>query len=326
MYLRINLARESLKKHYLYYLFLIAALFGAPFILSGYWIFILTEVFIMSLFASSLNLLLGYTGLLSFGQGAYFAVGAYTTALLIKNASSSCLSLWLTMGGGVLTALLFSVLIGFLCVRLTQLYFAMLTLAFSQMIYFVVFQWRSVTGGDDGLPGIRRPAIDFLVANIDLASPQNFYYFILILVIFSLWILKKVVESPLGYVFRAIRDNAKRAEFTGIAVNRYRLISFVIAGLFSGLCGSMYALLAGFVSPELAFWTKSGEPVIMTLVGGIYTFFGPTVGAAIYTILHTYIASKTEHWLFYFGAILLIIVLVLPEGILGALQKWRGKS
>ena len=313
-----------MKRYYLYYLFLTAALFAAPFILSGYWIFILTEVFIMSLFACSLNLLLGYTGLLSFGQGAYFAVGAYTTALLIKNDVSS--SLWITMGGGVLTSLLFSVLIGFLCVRLTQLYFALLTLAFSQMIYFVVFQWRSLTGGDDGLPGIMRPGIDFVVTKIDLASPQNFYYFILILVILSLWILKKVVESPLGYVFRAIRDNAKRAEFTGIAVNRYRLISFVIAGLFSGLCGSMYALLAGFVSPELAFWTKSGEPVIMTLVGGIYTFFGPTVGAAIYTILHTYIASKTEHWLFYFGLLLLIIVLLLPEGILGSLQKWRGKS
>lgn len=312
------------KRHHLYYLILVAALVGAPFVLSNYWIFILTEVLIMALFASSLNLLLGYTGLLSFGQGAYFAVGAYTTALLIKNVSSS--SLWITMGGGVLVALIFAIFIGFLCVRLTHLYFAMLTLAFSQMIYFIVFQWRSFTGGDDGLPGIMRPPLDLFVTTVNLVSPKNFYYFILILVIFSLWILKRVVASPLGYVFQGIRDNAKRAEFTGIAVNRYRLISFVIAGLFCGLSGSMYALLAGFVSPELAFWTKSGEPVIMTLVGGIYTFFGPTVGATIYTILHTFIASKTEHWLLYFGLILLVIVLVLPEGVLGGIQKLRGKS
>jgi len=313
-----------LKRHHLYCLILVAAMVGAPFVLSNYWIFILTEVFIMALFASSFNLLLGYTGLLSFGQGAYFAVGAYTTALIIKNVSSS--SLWISMGGGVLAALIFAIVIGFLCVRLTAIYFAMLTLAFSQIVYFIVFQWRDVTGGDDGLPGILRPALDLFVGSISLASPKNFYYFILILVLLSLWILKRVVNSPLGYVFRGIRDNDKRAEFTGIAVTRYRLISFVISGLFCGLSGSMYTLLAGFVSPELAFWTKSGEPVMMTLVGGIYTFFGPTVGAAIYTILHTFIAAKTEHWLLYFGLILLTIVLVLPEGVLGAIQKWRGKS
>ena len=312
------------KIYYVAYLILMAALVAAPLGLSNYWVFILTEVFIMALFASSLNLLLGYTGLLSFGQGAFFAVGAYTTALLIKNVSST--SLWITMGGGVFCALIFSLVIGFLCVRLTALYFAMLTLAFSQMIYFIVFQWRNFTGGDDGLPGIMRPAMDLFVTTINLGNPKNFYYFILVLVVLSLLIMKRVVASPLGYVFQGIRDNAKRAEFTGIAVTRYRLISFVISGLFCGLSGSMYALLSGFVSPELAFWTKSGEPVIMTLVGGIYTFFGPTVGAAIYTILHTFIASKTEHWLLYFGVILLIIVLMLPEGVLGAVERWRGKS
>lgn len=303
-------------------IFVVAAIL-APFVMSNYWIFIVTEVLIMALFASSLNLLLGYTGLLSFGQGAYYAVGAYTTALLVKNVSSS---LWVTVGGGVLAALIIAIIVGSLCVRLSELYFAMLTLAFSQMIYFIVFQWRSFTGGDDGLPGILRPPLDLGVISISLSSPQNFYYFTLILVALSLWFLKTVAESPLGYVFRSIRDNPKRAEFTGIAVNRFRLISFVIAGFFSGLAGSIYALLAGFVSPELAFWTKSGEPVIMTLVGGIYTFFGPTVGAAIYTILHTFIASKTEHWLLYFGLILLVIVLALPEGVLGAIEKWRGKS
>jgi branched-chain amino acid transport system permease protein len=302
-------------------LILAAAAIAAPMVLSHYWVFILTEVFIMVLFATSLNLLLGYTGLLSFGQGAYFAVGAYGTALLLKNVS---LSLWITMGGGVLAALVFAVFIGFLCVRLTALYFAMLTLAFSQMIFFIVFQWRSVTGGDDGLPGILRPSLDLFVTTVNLSDPKGFYYFILVLVALTVWIIKRIVESPLGYIFQSIRDNAKRATFTGVAINRYRLVSFSIAGLFAGLSGSMYALLVGFVSPELAFWSKSGEPVIMTLVGGIHTFFGPAVGAVIYTVLHTFIAAKTQYWLLYFGVILLAIVLLLPEGVLGAIEKWRG--
>lgn len=312
------------EKKYLSYAFLAIAVAVLPFLVSNYWIFILTEVFIMALFASSLNLLLGYTGLLSFGQGAYFAVGAYATGLLVKHGFAS--SLWVTMGGGTLIALIFAVLIGFVCVRVTALYFAMLTLAFSQMIFFIVFQWRSFTGGDDGIPGIGRPSLDLLVTSINLDVPANFYYFILALVVLSLWFLKRLVASPLGYMFQGIRDNVKRAEFSGIAVMRYRLIAFVIAGLFAGLSGSMYAMLAGFVSPELAFWSKSGEPVIMTLVGGIHTFFGPAVGAAIYTLLHTYIAAKTQHWLLYFGLILLIIVLVLPEGIWGTVEKWRKRS
>jgi branched-chain amino acid transport system permease protein len=310
-------------KESLSHLALLAAAAAAPFFLSNYWIFILTEVLIMALFASSLNILLGYTGLLSFGHGAYYAVGAYVTAIIIKNYSPS---LGLSIGGGVLAALLFSIVFGFLCVRLSELYFAMLTLAFSQMIYFIVFQWRDVTGGDDGLPGILRPAIDLFGMAIALNTPRSFYYFCLVIVGLSLWLLKRLVESPLGYMFRAIRDNPRRAQFAGIPVRRFRLISFVIAGFFAGLAGSIYALLAGFVSPELAFWTKSGEPVIMTLVGGIHTFFGPTVGAAIYTVLHTFIASKTEHWLLYFGLILLIIVLALPAGVLGTVKKVWGKN
>jgi branched-chain amino acid transport system permease protein len=309
------------RKFIFFYPVLLGVLISAPFFLGNYWLFVLTEALIMALFASSLNLLLGYTGLLSFGHGAYYAIGAYATALIIKKVAGA--SLWLALGGGVFAALILAVAIGFLCVKLSNLYFAMLTLAFSQMIYYIVFQWRSLTGGDDGIPALMRPAANFIVTTVRLESPDHFYLFTLTIVAVSLWILKKVVDSPLGFVFQAIRDNPKRAEFTGIAIHQLRLISFAVAGFFGGLSGSLYALLAGFVSPELAFWTKSGEPVIMTLIGGIYTFLGPAVGAGIYTILHTFIASKTEHWLLYFGLILLIIVLVLPEGILGAMKRRR---
>lgn len=310
-----------MRKRWLFYLILVIALLCAPTIVSNYWLFILAEVFIMALYATSFNILLGYTGLLSFGHGAYFAVGAYATALTIKIFGASLL---LSMSAGIFAALLFAVVFGFLCVRLSEIYFAMLTLSFSQLVFFIVFQWRDVTGGDDGLPGIMRPSIDIFGANIALNSATNFYFFCLIVLVLSLWIMKRIVDSPLGYMFRAIRDNSKRATFTGIAVNRYRLISFVIAGIFAGLAGSVYALWAGFVSPELAHFGKSGEAVFMTLIGGIQTFFGPAVGAAIYTFLHTYIASQTEHWLLYFGLILLIIVLLLPEGVLGRINKMKG--
>jgi len=302
----------------------IALLVGIPFWVSNYWVFLLTEVFILALFATSFNLLLGYTGLVSFGQAAFYAVGAYATALILKHLSSS---LWAALGGGVLAAFILSLLIGILCVRLTALYFAMLTMAFSSMIYAIIFQWRSLTGGDDGIPGIIRPSLDFLGgAALSLNDTRTYYYFVLVLVLLSLWALKRIVDSPLGYILRSIRDNSKRAQFVGIPIKQFRLIAFSIAGLFSGLAGSLYALLAGIVSPELAFWSKSGDPVIMSLLGGFHNFFGPALGAAIYTILKSFIATKTENWILYLGMVLLVMVLVLPEGVTGAWQKLRGKS
>jgi len=302
----------------------IALLVGMPFLVSNYWVFLFTEVFILALFATSFNLLLGYTGLVSFGQAAFYAVGAYATALILKHLSSS---LWAALGGGVLAAFILSLLIGILCVRLTALYFAMLTMAFSSMIYAIIFQWRSLTGGDDGIPGIIRPSLDFLGgAALSLNDTRTYYYFVLVVVILSLWVLKKIVDSPLGYILRSIRDNSKRAQFVGIPIKQFRLIAFSIAGFFSGLAGSLYALLAGIVSPELAFWSKSGDPVIMSLLGGFHNFWGPALGAGIYTILKSFIATKTENWILYLGIVLLIMVLVLPEGVTGAWRKLRGKS
>ncbi len=304
------------------YVIIGAVLIVLPFWVTNYWVFLLTDVFIMALFATSFNLLLGYTGLVSFGQAAYYAVGAYGTALMIKYFSSS---LWPAIGVGVGAALVLALVIGYLCVRVTRLYFSMLTLAFSSMIYAIIFKWRGFTGGDDGIAGIARPFLDFFFIKFSLANPKAYYFFVLVLTALSVWVLWRIVRSPLGYLLQANRDNAKRAEFIGVSVKRFRLIAFVIAGFFSGLCGSLYALLAGFVSPELAFWTKSGDPVIMSLVGGFNTFLGPVVGAAIYSLLKDFIATKTENWLFYLGLILLVLVLVLPQGVMGAIQRRRGK-
>jgi len=301
---------------------LLLALISCPFVITNYWVFLLTEVLIMAIFATSFNLLLGYTGLVSFGQAAYYAVGAYTAALLIKNFSTS---LWMTLAGGILSSLLVALVIGFFCVRLNRLYFSMLTMAFASMIFAIIFKWRSLTGGDDGISAIARPPLGLLGWEIPLNNPKVYYFFVLFLAGISIWIMKRIVESPLGYLLQANRDNSKRAEFIGIPIRSFRLIAFVIAGLFAGLAGSLYALLAGFVSPEIAFWAKSGDPVMMSLIGGFHSFFGPTLGAAIYTLLKDFIAIKTDNWILYLGIVLLVIVLVLPEGVLGAWKKWQMK-
>lgn len=302
---------------------LLLALIGCPFVITNFWVFLLTEVFIMAIFATSFNLLLGYTGLVSFGQAAYYAVGAYTAALLIKNFSTS---LWTTLAGGVLASFLVALVIGFFCVRLNKLYFSMLTMAFASMIFAIIFKWRSLTGGDDGISAVMRPPLTLFGWEMSLIDPKIYYFFVLIIAGICIWVMKRIVDSPLGYILQANRDNSKRAEFIGIPIRRFRLIAFVIAGLFAGLAGSLYALLAGFVSPEIAFWAKSGDPVMMSLIGGFHSFFGPTLGAFIYTLLKDFISIKTDNWILYLGIVLLVIVLVLPEGVLGTWKKWQGKK
>lgn len=302
---------------------LLLALISCPFVITNFWVFLLTEVFIMAIFATSFNLLLGYTGLVSFGQAAYYAVGAYAAALLIKNFSTS---LWTTLAGGVLASLLVALVIGFFCVRLNRLYFSMLTMAFASMIFAIIFKWRSLTGGDDGISAVMRPPLGLLGWQVSLNDPKTYYFFVLIVAGICIWIMKRIVDSPLGYILQANRDNSKRAEFIGVPIRRFRLIAFVIAGSFAGLSGGLYALLAGFVSPEIAFWTKSGDPVMMSLIGGFHSFLGPTVGAFIYAFLKDFISIKTDNWLLYLGIVLLVIVLVLPEGVMGAWKKWQGKK
>jgi branched-chain amino acid transport system permease protein len=307
-------------KNLLFYLLvgiLFLALLTVPFSLSEYGTYIVTEILIMALFATSLNLLLGFTGLLSFGQAGYFAAGAYGTGIVLKSAAFSSLLVPITVG--TLMGLFLAAVIGALCVRLTEFYFALLTLAFSQMIWGVIFTWRSLTGGDDGITGIKVDSIHLVFASVPFTT-ISFYYLTLVIVCVSLYILWRITESPLGYMFKSIRDNATRAQNVGIPIYRFRWVSFSIAGLFSGLAGSLFALKNGFISPELAHWSMSGEPVLMSLVGGINTFLGPTFGAIIYTVFNTYLSIYTEHSVLFFGLLLIAIVMLLPEGVLGRLK------
>jgi branched-chain amino acid transport system permease protein len=276
-----------------------------------------TQVLIYGLFALGFNLLYGYTGLLSFGHAAYWGLGAYGTGIALAKLKVG--SLWLALGAGLGLAALGGVAIGFLCLRRRGIYFAMLTLAFAQLLYFVGFHLPDVTGGDDGLRGIRVPPLTLPGIRVSLENSTAFYYFALGLVGFAVAGLKRVLDSPFGAVLQAIRENSDRAAACGYDIRRVKLLSFVFSALFAGLAGALEALRLNVVPIESPYWSTSGQVVIMTLLGGAGTFFGPFVGAATWLVLEDRLAVFTESWPLVIGAIFMAFVLFLPKGIWGTL-------
>jgi len=276
-----------------------------------------TQVLIFGLFALGFNLLYGYTGLLSFGHAAYYGLGAYGTGIALARLHVA--SLWGALGTGLLLAGLGGAIIGFFCLRRRGIYFAMLTLAFAQLLYFVGFHLASVTGGDDGLRGIPQLRLGLPGLAVSLDSPISFYYFCFVLVGLAVAALKRILESPFGAVLQAIRENSDRAVACGYDVNRVKLLSFVFSAVFAGLAGSLDALRLTVVPIESLYWTTSGQVVMMTLLGGAGTFFGPFVGAATYLVLEDRLSVFTESWPLVIGAIFSAFVLFLPRGIWGTL-------
>lgn len=271
------------------------------------------EILIMALFAMSFNLLFDGAGLLTFGHGCYYGVGAYTAALLMTEVGMPMFPAMvcaMVMGG--LAALVF----GYFCVRLTGVYFSILTLAFAQLMFSVFQQSYTLTGGDLGILDIQPPAF--------LVPVNSYYYFTLLVVGVSIWLLWRIIRSPFGQTLHASRDSVVRTQFIGINVRRYRLAAFVIAGVFAGLAGALFAPFNRAVAPFLVSWVKSSDPVLMTLLGGAGTFWGPVVGAAVFTALHAIAIGYTTYWLLLMGSILLLGVLFLPGGILGFLEERFG--
>jgi branched-chain amino acid transport system permease protein len=276
---------------------------------SRFYVFLVTDIMIFGLFAISLNLLLGYTGLVSFGQAAYFGIGAYTCALLMKKAGVAFVIAFAAAGVFGVAA---SLIIGFFCVRLTKIYFAMLTLAFSQIVWAIVFKWNSLTGGDTGFIGIPFPQ--------HLDSPTRFYYFVFAVVVLSLFIIHKMVNSPFGRILMTIRENPERTEFIGINVKLFQLIAFMISGFFSAIAGALFGIFNHSIFPDLLFWPASAEVLIMTILGGMYSFFGPVIGAATLLYLRMQVASYTEYWPLILGTILCLLLMFFPGGIAGFIQ------
>jgi branched-chain amino acid transport system permease protein len=282
-----------------------------------------TQVLIFGLFALGFNLLYGYTGLLSFGHAAYYGLGAYGTGLAL--AKLKVTSLWLALGFGLVTALVGGALIGFFCLRRRGIYFAMLTLAFAQMLYFIAFHAAELTGGDDGLRGIPLHPLGLLGLSVSLRDPLAFYFFAYVLVVLAVAGLKRILDSPFGTVLQAIRENSDRAVACGYDINRIKLLSFVFSALFTGLAGGLDALRLTVVPVDSLYWTTSGQVVIMTLLGGAGTFFGPFVGAATFLILADRLSIFIEAWPIVIGVIFMAFVLFLPRGIWGTLTA-RGSQ
>ncbi|EGW37605.1 branched-chain amino acid ABC transporter permease [Desulfosporosinus sp. OT] len=293
----------------------ILILLAMPTLISQYYVYLLATVFTTALLATSLNLVLGYGGLLHLHHGVFYGVGAYTVAIIMTKTS------WpfaVAVVLGPLVAALIALVIGWFCVRLRGLYFGMLTLALGQLVWAIIYRWNALTNGDNGIHAI--PVPEFLT------SVNSVYYTTLIILCLSLVILYLISKSPFGLTLLATRDNPMRSESLGIHVRRHRLTAFVIAGFFAGLAGVLFVLVERSVAPSLLSWNKSAEILIMCLMGGLTVFMGPTLGAVILVFLSMFVGLYTEYWLLVLGVLLLILVLFLPQGILGYFIKSNDKK
>ena len=285
--------------------------------------------FTFAIAALGFNLLLGYTGLLSFGHSAYFGTGAYTVAFIVRDLHVHSMELCIL--GALASTLIIAALFGYVCVRHTRIFFGILTLALSQVIWSLAFKFFWVTGGTDGIR-VPRTGITLLAGLMDFkgsGSYQRFvysyYYYVLVLFLVAVAIMWVIVHSPFGKALQAIRDNEVRAAFVGVPVRRYRWIAFVISGLFTGLAGALWVPLNGLTTPDILYWPFSGEIVFMTVLGGFRTFTGPIVGAIAFNYLKVYAVASSQYWQLVLGVVLVVLVMVLPSGIVGTLKRLAAK-
>jgi branched-chain amino acid transport system permease protein len=295
--------------------FLFFALFPyIPFI--GKYISLGTEVVIWSLFALGFNILLGYTGLPSFGHGAFFGIGAYAAGIFFLRVSKG---VWGPLVMSIVVAGVVAALIGFLVAKKRGIYFALITIAVSQVFYFVAFRWDEFTGGETGLSGIDRVDIGVPgLFQIKISTPISYYYFVLVIFIVCTLLIWRIVHSPFGKVLQAIRENEVRASYLGYRTAAYKWAAFVISGLFSGLAGGLYTLLINSAFASVLDWTQSGNVVMMTLLGGgTVNFFGPILGAGIFIVSRDLLSAYWESWMLLYGLIFVLVILFIPSGILG---------
>lgn len=288
-----------------------------------------TDILIFGLFAMGFNILLGQTGILSFGHASFFGLGAYGTAMLLMKPGSMpriTASLgWFGLVTGVVLATVVALGIGILILRRKGTYFALITVAFNMMFYFIFIQNPyNLTGGGDGLIGLSTPPLLFFE---NWRTPMTWYYFCMIIVLIAVTILRFIQTSPFGEVLKAIRENEERVKLLGYDTDRYKLISFTLSGLFSGLAGSIFAFHLHYVGLDSLYWMASGEVLIMALLGGFRTFFGPLVGAAAFILLKDGISTVTEEWMIVMGVIVMGIILAFRgSGILEIAERYIHKE
>jgi branched-chain amino acid transport system permease protein len=277
-----------------------------------------TRIVVMGLAAMSLNFLLGFTGVLSFGHAAYFGLGAYGTAMAIKYWGIGSIPAIVL---GIIVATIAAMIIGALIIKLRGVYFAMVTIAFGQVFYFIAFRWNAVTGGDDGLTGWRRLPINLGFADLDIVqNDRAFYYFALAIFAVCVAAMAVLLNSPFGRSLIAIRENERRARFLGVPIEFHVWLSFVISCLFVSAAGGLYALLNNFIDPRALRVDLSGNLVIMAVLGGMRSFWGPLIGAAIFVALQDYVSSQTQNWMSVIGLVFVLVVRFFPRGVLGMLR------
>lgn len=315
-----SMQKKSLLSRIPWMLVLMLAGATIPFLVSRYYVDLATYIVIFAMFATSLNLLLGTTGLVPFGHAAYFTIGAYVCGIFMGDLGMPFVPAFL-LGG--LAGAFFAAVFGFFCVRLTSTYFSMLTMAFASIVWAICFKWNDVTGGEQGYPRVPMPSLsflDWLPVHPRGLTGVKFYFLALVLCGLCTWLLQRITNSPFGRILNSIRDNPERAQFIGIDVRRFQLIAFTVAGGFAGLAGGLFGIYKRGVFPDYGYWSKSAEVLIMTILGGIHNFWGPTIGASVMLLLNSVIVSYTEYWSFILGLILLVILFALPGGIVGGLD------
>ncbi len=294
------------------------ALFVLPLLIEPYQSILLAYGLAMAIAVLGFNLLLGYTGLLSFGHSAYFGVGAYAVAFMVKYLHVQSMELFLL--GAIAASILVTALFGYVCVRYTKIFFSILTLALSQVLWSLAFKFFWVTGGTDGL---RVPTPKLLGVVTGESEDKiyflahGYYYYVLAVFILCVALMWLIIHSPFGKALQAIRDNETRARFIGIRIRRYRFVAFLVSGVFTGIAGALWVPLNGLTTPDILYWPFSGEIVFMAVLGGFRNFTGPIVGAVVFNYLKTYAVGFTVYWQAFMGVILVVLVMVLPTGLVG---------
>jgi branched-chain amino acid transport system permease protein len=299
----------------------VCALAVAPALLPSYYTGLMIECLIFAVFAMSLNLILGFAGLPSLGHAAYFATGAYVTGLVAVNITQS---FWIGLIAGTGAAAGLGAVFGLLALRAVGAYFLMITLALAQIVWGIAFSWRSVTGGDDGMRGIKRPHLG--IDAIDLTATSSFYFLSLVTFFAVTLLIWAILRSPFGLTLRGLRASATRMEALGYNVWLHKYLAFIMASAVAGCGGVLFVYYKGFVSPEAASIVVSAEVMLMVIVGGAGTLFGPAVGAFFIILLSNVVSAYTSRWTLVLGALYALVVLLAPDGIVGAIRKLRRRA
>ena len=302
---------------------IVLALLGlAPFFLPSYYTGLVTLMLIFAIFAMSLDILQGYTGLPSLGHAAFLGTAAYMVGILNVKIFKGC-HFGIELTAGLLSAAVVAAIFGLIVLRSTGTYLLMILLASSMMLWGIAFKWRSVTGGDDGLPGIARPDLSFI--HWDLQSTAHFYYFVLIFFVISAVLMYLVVRSSFGHTLLGIRESETRMRALGYNVWLQKYIAFIVSAIFAGLAGVLLAYYNGFVSPQELHLVTSAEVLIMVILGGVGTLFGPAIGAAIIILVKNFVSGYTEHWMIILGALYMATVMLAPQGVYSIVKQWLRK-